>query len=98
MNPGNADTKNVIEEIFEEDLQNFHNDMESFLFALFEGMDEIEKFELDMRNWNSLLKMKELKKKLDQVSKKGRSEQSYMEKKNNENHENSKHLDMKIMM
>ena len=97
MNPANAEKNNVIEEIFEEDLQNFHNEMERFLFALFDGMDEIEKFELDMRNWNSLLKMKELKKKLDQVSKKGRSEQSYMEKKNNEGSEH-KHLDMKIMM
>ena len=93
MNPANAEKNNVIEEIFEEDLQNFHNEMERFLFALFDGMDEIEKFELDMRNWNSLLKMKELKKKLDQVSKKGKSEQSSMEKKNNEGSE-QKHLDV----
>ena len=56
-------------------------------------MDEIDNFELDMKNWNSLLKMKELKKKLDQFSKKGRSQQSFMEKKNNEGSE-QKHLDV----
>ena len=71
--------------------------MEGFLFALFKKRDEIGKFELKMRNWNSLLRMKKLKKKLDQVSKKGMSEQSYMEKKNNEGSE-QKHLDVKIMM
>ena len=67
--------------------------MEGFLITLFDKMGELKKFELDMRNWNSLLKVKELKKKLDQASKKGRSQQSSMEKKNNEGSE-QKHLNV----
>ena len=43
-------------------------------------MDNIEDFELDMRNWNDILKMKNLKKKLDNVSKEDRKEVSIMSK------------------
>lgn len=54
--------------------------MESFVTELLNGMNYIEDFELDMRNWNDILKMKSLKKKLDNVSKEDRREVSIMSK------------------
>lgn len=33
-------------------------------------MDHVKEFEIDFRNWNDVLKMKVLKKKLDNITKK----------------------------
>lgn len=44
-------------------------------------MDEIHELQLDMRNAHEILKMKNLKKKLDNVSKENRYEKSIMSKK-----------------
>lgn len=43
--------------------------MENLLKQLLEGMDNIQELELDMRNFHEILKMKNLKKKLDNVTK-----------------------------
>lgn len=43
--------------------------MEEFLSGLVNSMEEVNKFYLDMRNWNEVLKMKSLKKRLDNVTK-----------------------------
>jgi len=38
--------------------------------TLLEMMDHVKEFEIDFRNWNDLLKMKGLKKRLDNITKK----------------------------
>lgn len=43
-------------------------------------MDEVNELELDIRNWSEDLKMKQLKKKLDNVTKENRYEASIMSK------------------
>lgn len=54
--------------------------MERMLKSLLEGMDNIKELELDMRNYHEMLKMKNLKKKLDNVTKEDRYEKSIMSK------------------
>ncbi len=43
-------------------------------------MDHVKEFEIDFRNWNDLLKMKVLKKKLDNITKKDTYEKSIVSK------------------
>jgi hypothetical protein len=43
-------------------------------------MDHVKEFEIDFRNWNELLKMKDLKKRLDNVTKKDTYEKSIVSK------------------
>jgi hypothetical protein len=44
-------------------------------------MDSIEQLDIDMRNYNEILKMKNLKKRLDNITKDNRIEKSIISKK-----------------
>lgn len=44
-------------------------------------MDSIEQLDIDMRNYNEILKMKNLKKRLDNITKDNRTEKSIISKK-----------------
>lgn len=48
--------------------------------TLLEMMDHVKEFEIDFRNWNDVLKMKGLKKKLDNITKKDTYEKSIVSK------------------
>jgi hypothetical protein len=54
--------------------------METLIRELLNVMDNIEQLELDMRNSNDMLKLKNLKKRLDNIPKANRSEKSIMSK------------------
>lgn len=54
--------------------------MERLLKKLLDGMNNIQELELDMRNYHEILKTKNLKKKLDNVTKDDRFEKSIMSK------------------
>ena len=81
------------------EVQIFHVAMERFLKELLNCMDEIQELELDMRNWNEDLKMKQLKKKLDNVTKENRYEASIVSKRfDNQADEAEKELKLVIVM
>ena len=55
--------------------------MEKLVNGLLNVMDEIQELQIDMRNAHDILKMKNLKKKLDNVTKDNRYEKSIMSRK-----------------
>lgn len=69
-----------VEEDFAKELEKFFVSMETLIKELLNVMDNIENLELDMRNSNDLLKLKNLKKRLDNITKDNRSEKSIMSK------------------
>lgn len=69
------------EEEYAKEIEKFHNSMEKMLSNLLKVMDQIQELQFDMRNCHELLKMKNLKKKLDNVTKEDRYEKSIMSKK-----------------
>lgn len=48
-------------------VESFHRLMREFVDALKQKLDKLEEFELDMRNWNGLFHMRDLKKELDKA-------------------------------
>lgn len=54
--------------------------MEFFIKGLLDMMDHVKEFEIDFRYWNDSLKMKNLKKRLDNLTKKDTYEKSIVSK------------------
>jgi hypothetical protein len=62
-------------------------------------MDHVKEFEIDFRHWNDLLKMKGLKKRLDNITKKDTYEKSIVTKRIGlEDHQNEIELRMAFVM
>lgn len=62
-------------------------------------MDHVKDFEIDFRNWNDVLKMKVLQKKLDNITKKDTYEKSIVSKRIGlEDHQNEIELRMAFVM
>ena len=62
-------------------------------------MDHVKEFEIDFRHWNDLLKMKGLKKRLDNITKKDTYEKSIVSKRIGlEDHQNEIELRMAFVM
>jgi hypothetical protein len=62
-------------------------------------MDHVKEFEIDFRHWNDMLKMKGLKKRLDNITKKDTYEKSIVTKRIGlEDHQNEIELRMAFVM
>ena len=61
-------------------IEGFHKKIESFIRNLLEIMDHVKQFQIDFRNWNELLKMKNLQKRLNNITKKDTYEKSIVSK------------------
>lgn len=68
------------EAVIPQKVEEFHARIEILIKGLLENMDHIKEFEVDFRHWNDLLKMKVLKKRLDNVTKKDTYEKSIVSK------------------
>ena len=72
--------------------------MHGLTSALLQMLKNLEEFDLDFRNWHDFLKMKNLKKKLDNIKKDNTFEKSLVSKRQQFMDEDQKELRMLFIM
>ena len=76
----------------------FHNKMHGLTSALLQLLKNLEEFDMDFRNWHDFLKMKNLKKKLDNIKKDNTFEKSLVSKRQQFMDDDQKELRMLFVM